>query len=471
MTFPAPAEPVLIPASAPLQPVLAAALAAEMPDAVVGRWPGGPVWLPCGHPSAAIGANRFQVEPGSRPDLAHEVRLDLPAGTLVARGTFVAVGPPGHLPMPRRCVLTLPDDAAAVDHPVEPTDHDTFASGIEALAGLLEYESSRPGYLATVSSALDVNVFETLFTYFDQVHEQALSPEQCRAEAGAWRQLVLSRWPLTSPDTHRVLAALNLLAATSPAAVVAPGDDPPAVPGNELQAMLIRLQHDPALRPRLWPVLHRSTVHFAVPAYDLVPGRHAELSLLGAPVQGTRHAFGFTSAEGLARVLDDAGGSMVSVEATGEELTRFWPADQWLVLDPGGPLATVIEPAEVRCLPYGPRHGVPHPDSVHVIAPEPDQVRDGRLAALGAGIDAVTAIRLAVLVDKASGSTQLVAAVAVSDQTRVVRTLAVMADRAAFAGVGGLLAVPDTDENPLAGPLRRDGLLVYRRAVDRGAGR
>jgi hypothetical protein len=37
--------------------------------------------------------------------------------------------------------------------------------------------------------------------------------------------------------------------------------------------------------------------------------------------------------------------------------------------------------------------------------------------------------------------------------------------------VGGLLAVPDTDGNPLAGPLRREGILVYRRPADREVGR
>jgi hypothetical protein len=250
--------------------------------------------------------------------------------------------------------------------------------------------------------------------------------------------------------------------------VVAAAGGDPAIAGNELRALLARLHHDPALRPRLWPVLYRSTVHLGVPAYDLVPGQHAALSLLGAEVNGCRHVFGFTSAEGLAAVLAGASGGggeeMVSVEATGEELTRFWPADRWLVLDPGGPLATVLEPAEVRCLPQGPRHGVPHPDTVEVFAPDPDEVRDERIAALGAGIDAISSIRLAVLVDRTSRSVQVLAAVAVADRARLAQTLSVLADRSTFAGVGPLLAVPDTPDNPLAGLLHQHGQVVYRRA-------
>jgi hypothetical protein len=450
--------------------VLAAALAAEIPDAVVGRWPGGSVWLPCGHPSAAVGANRFEAAPGSRPDLPHDVRVDLPVGTLVAVGTFVSVGRPGQMPVPRRCVLRLPDDAPG-RRLAEPTDDDTFATGTEALTDLIEFELNRRGYLATASTALNLEVFVALFTFFEQVHAQLLTPDACRAEARSWRQLVLSRWPLDSPDVLRILAALNVTAAAAVVTPASAADGGLPVPGNELQALLARVHRDPSLRPRLWPVLYRSTVHLGVPAYDLVPGQHAALSLLGADVHGSRHVFGFTSAEGLAQVLADAGGDMVSVEATGEELTRFWPADRWLVLDPGGRLATVLEPAEVRGLPHGPRHGVPHPDTVHVVPPVRDQIRDERMAALAAGIDDIASVRLAVLVDKASRSLQVLAAVAVVDEARLAHTLSLLADRATFAGVGPLLAVPDTPDNPLAGPLHRHGRVVYRRASDVGVGR
>ena len=462
--------PVIIPAGATIAPELAEALAAEIPDAVVGRWPGGPVWLPCGHPSAMTGANRFQLEPGSRPDLAHDLPVELPVGTLVALGTFVATGRPGQVPVPHRCVLALPDTDPAGPtvhppvHPVEPADDDPFAAGIEALNDLLEFELHHRGSLATVSTALDLAVFVEVLTFFEQVHERRLTTEQSRAEARAWRKLVLSRWPLAAPASLRILAALNVLAAAPPAA----SDDGwrPVEPANELQALLARMQHDPEVRPRLWSVLYRSTVHLGVAAYDLAPGLHADLSLLGAEVHGIRHVFAFTSADALAQVLDAAGGPMVSVEATGEELARFWPADRWLVLDPGGPAATVLEPAEVRGLPYGPRHGVPRPDSMHVVAPDPDEARDARMAALGAGIDDVSTIRLALLVDRAGGARQPVAAIGVSDEARLARTLSVLVDRAAVAGVASLLAVPDTADNPLAGPLRQHGRLVYRRAVE-----
>jgi len=158
-----------------------------------------------------------------------------------------------------------------------------------------------------------------------------------------------------------------------------------------------------------------------------------------------------------------AGGPMVSVEASGAELTRFWNIDQWMVLNPGSSLTTVLDPAEVRFLPHGPLNGFPLDHSVEVHTPAPDPQRDGRLAALGATVVEITSIRLAVMMAKASGSTQLVAAVAVSEAPRMAAALSQMAAAAAAVGVHGMLAIPDTGENPLLASIRRDGRLVYRR--------
>jgi hypothetical protein len=458
--------PALVAADVVLPPVVAEALAAELADVVVGRWPGGAVWLPCGHPSA-VGHNRFNLDPGVRPDLPYELEVQLAPGALAARGTFLPVGVPGEVPVPVRCVFTLPEPGPLAGHVVEVGHDGTICSGTEALADLIEFELSRPGRMAVVSDALDLQVFFAMSSFFEQVHEQPLSRDRLRFEARMWRQLVLCRWPLTSPEARRILAALNLLAAVPVEAAVA--DPGPLAPGNELQHVLARLRHDPGARPRLWEALYRSTVHLAVPAYEIEPGHRVELALLGAKVQGVRHVFGFTSADGLAGVLAGAGAGapMVTVEVTGDELRRFWPSDQWLVLDPGTSLATVLEPAEVRFLPHGPHHGVPHPDSVHVLPLDPDPVRDQQLADVAAHVDAVDALSVAALVDKAGGSAQAVLAVAVSDPTRLAGTLAVLGNAVASAGVGGFLVVPVVDDNPLAGLLRRHGRVVYRRSAGR----
>jgi hypothetical protein len=364
-------------------------------------------------------------------------------------------------------VFLVPDDPGGAHGA---TEGDVFGAGAHALLDLIEFEQHRPGRLAVITDALDLSVLRPMAAFFGQLHAQVVPPDRRRFEARMWRQLILCRWPLTSPEVQRILAALNVLAAAPVEGPAATGPES-VVPGNELQLVLARLRHEPGARPGLWEVLHRTAVHVAVPACEVEPGRGAELSLLGANVQGVRHVFGFTSAEGLERLLTEAGTPMIAMPMTGEALTRFWPADQWLVLDPGTSLATVLGPDEVRGLPRGPHHGVPQPESVQVFPVDPDPARDGRLAALAAGIDTIGVLRLAVMVDKGSGSAQPVLVVTVADEADLARTLAVLADGAASVGVGGYLILPDVDDDQLTGLLRRHGLVVYRRDTSPEAGR
>ena len=358
--------------------------------------------------------------------------------------------------------MTPPEPPEVLPPPDGPLDQ-VLADAVEGVVDLIEHGLAAPDRLAASCAALR-ELAPALFTFFDHAVTGALSPEQIGIEARAWQGLALKRWPPASPTAQRTLAALAALAdgrGSRPGP--APGGEPP--PENRLERAVLAARADPSRRREVWEALLTGTVHLAVVDYELDPDRQAALTFLGRQLEGVAHTFAFTSAGRLQRLLDDAGSHLLSVEATGEELTRFWSANTWLVLNPGTELAFVLSPAEVKCLPSGPRVVLPRLDEVSIHPVAADAAAEARLARAAASVGEVERIVAARVVLRSTGADlpNPVAVVRLRAGADPAAVLPVLDERCAAAGAGGWLALPERADDAFAAAAAASGRVLYVR--------
>lgn len=343
-----------------------------------------------------------------------------------------------------------------------------LSDALEGIVDLLERGPAAVDRSAASCRAL-CELAPELFTFFDHAVSGLLSPQQIGIEARAWQVLGLKRWPLASPTAQRTLAALNALSEVQSPLLAQPPDDPAIAaqaeppPENDLERAVAAARTEPARRRGVWEALLTGTVHLAVVDYEIDPDHQAAMTFLGSELRGARHTFAFTSPGRLQRLLDDAGSRLLSVEATGGELTGFWSPDTWLVLNPGTNLSFVLSPAEVKCLPVGPRVVLPSVDEVDVLPVSADAAAEDRVALAASSVAGVERIVVARVVVRDTGSDlpTAVAAVRVKPGADPGSVLPVLDERCSAAGVGGWLAVLDRPDDPLAGAVAAKGRVVF----------
>lgn len=339
---------------------------------------------------------------------------------------------------------------------------EVLGDALEGILDLLEHGPDAADREAAACPALR-DLAPELFTFFDHAVSGHLSPQQVGIEARAWQVLGLQRWPLGSLTAQDTLTAMNALAELEGPLPGAGPDDPDPPPENELERAVQAARGDPRQRRRVWEQLLTGTVHLAVVDYEVDPDRQASLAFLGSELRGTRHTFAFTSEGRLQSLLDDAGTHLLSVEATGEELARFWSPDTWLVLNPGSGLAFVLSPAEVKCLPVGPRALLPAVEDVDVLAIPADAVAEDRLAVAVATLAEVERIVVARVVLRATGSDlpTRVAAVRLRAGADPASVLPALDERCAAAGTGGWLALAEQPDDAFAAAVAAGGRRVF----------
>lgn len=266
--------------------------------------------------------------------------------------------------------------------------------GLAAIERLFE-DAEDPADIAAVSSPMmPPDVMALVGEYLAVGVDGVLTAHELRNEARMWLEVALAGWPFDSPTARTVVRGLLGLAGIVPDDQ-APLHEPPV--STPLEKALAAAIDDPEKRPALWKALWYGTIFLPVAEVDFDGEEAAAFRFAAADIGGEPTVFGFTTEERLDLVIP-AGEPIGRVEPTGQELARLWPETQWLILNPGFALSTVLSPAEIQGLPDGPRLFLPDDITGTVAAPGSDELhRLGALKAARRRVTGVSALHWAVI--------------------------------------------------------------------------
>lgn len=237
------------------------------------------------------------------------------------------------------------------------------------------------------STVLHPQVLRDLLEFLQVSRRGLYTAGEMAQEAGMWRQIVDTAWPAEARDASTVRRAVDLLAAV-PAERQARPKPIPVEPVNELERAMAAVVADESCRPALWRALHDGDVVLPVVAYELIRPEGANFQFMAIPYGETPLVLGFATAERFDSQLPP--GSQVSrVLAPGRDLSKFWPAGHWLMINPGYANSVVLSPWEITGLPHGGRSELPHPRAVQLAAPEEDDERAEPLVDMVTSLPAV----------------------------------------------------------------------------------
>ena len=260
-------------------------------------------------------------------------------------------------------------------------------------AAIGEVKLHRSSVAVASGAAPDPVVFDwhtlgELLQFLQDARAGDLTGRRLAEAAQRWLQLVDVGWPATSirSPVERAVALL----AQGPADSTAAPRLTPVEPANELERALAKAVDDDSARPVVWQALHDGELVLPVVADE-------PLHFPSATTTEDPLVFGFATEERFNALLPE--GSQVSrVLAPGRDLPRLWPAGHWLMINPGYENGLVLSPWEVTGLPHGWRTELPHPRSLVVAPPGPeDEERAVLLTAATATVAGCTEVAWARL--------------------------------------------------------------------------
>ena len=256
-------------------------------------------------------------------------------------------------------------------------------------AAIGEVKLHRHSVPVAPDAAPDPVVFDSetlgdLLRFLRDARRGTLTAQEVADEARMWQQLVDVGWPaaLSSSPVERAVAMLAQGPCDAdPVTGTAPLLTPVPEPVNELERALALAVADDSARPLVWQALHDGELVLPLVAHDQHQHdqhRHDQrrpeglsLQFLSTPTGDDPLVFGFAAEERFNALLP-AGSQVSRVLAPGRDLPRIWPEGHWLMINAGYENGLVLSPWEVTGLPHGGRTELPHPRSVDVAPPRPE---------------------------------------------------------------------------------------------------
>jgi hypothetical protein len=256
-------------------------------------------------------------------------------------------------------------------------------TAIAAVGQRRRVRPNRPDDVPLDPAVFDQQTLSDLLDFLRHSRRGLLTAAEIVEEAAMWHHIVDAAWPEEATDHEAVVVAIELLAAV-PAPAAAPSPRRPVEPANDIERAVAAVAADERARPRLWRALYEGDVVLPVVAYELVRPEGANFQFLSVPLGDTPVVLGFGIEERFDALLPE-GMQFSRVLAPGRDLSKFWPAGHWLMINAGYEPHAALSPWEIAGLPDGGRAELPHTRAVDIDDPGDDD-RTDQLVAIVAGL-------------------------------------------------------------------------------------